>query len=142
MCDVTSAKSAIISVSDKVGSLKEVCELFEKHGFNMTSIQSRPSPSSSQGYDFFIDFETTKKDDEVNALVKELEGKTSSVTILTKGQTKSEVSLSTSASGVRTKGIHHRCTTSFWQTTCIVEFTLSDLSCAGRVQKSLGSRAS
>ncbi|ELR14932.1 phenylalanine hydroxylase [Acanthamoeba castellanii str. Neff] len=105
MCDVTSAKSAIISVSDKVGSLKEVCELFEKHGFNMTSIQSRPSPSSSQGYDFFIDFETTKKDDEVNALVKELEGKTSSVTILTKGQTKSEVSLSTSASGVRTKEI-------------------------------------
>lgn len=103
--DGSSAKSAIISVSDKVGSLKEVCELFAKHGFNMTSIQSRPSPSTN-GYDFFIDFETDKKDDEVNALVTELKAHTASVTILAK-QAKpasaqglySEVSLATSAAG-------------------------------------------
>jgi phenylalanine-4-hydroxylase len=81
-------KSAIITItSDKVGLLREVCELFAKHGINMTSIQSRPTTGGPRGYEFFIDFESDK-DESVDALAAELKAASAaSVTILNKGQT-------------------------------------------------------
>lgn len=42
------------SLQDRPGSLNGALDLLRKHGLNMSHIESRPSITSENGYDFFV----------------------------------------------------------------------------------------
>lgn len=52
--------SILFSINDKVGGLEEYLGIVRKHNVNMTRIESRPSKNSKFDYEFSLDFETNK----------------------------------------------------------------------------------
>ncbi len=54
----------MFSITDKVGGLEEYLAIIRKHNINMTRIESRPSKNTKSDYEFFLDFETSKDNQE------------------------------------------------------------------------------
>ncbi len=65
--------SILVSQHNRPGSLLELLRPIADHGVSMTKIESRPSKISLWDYVFFIDFEGHVADDNISALLKELE---------------------------------------------------------------------
>jgi chorismate mutase/prephenate dehydratase len=68
--DVTSLLFSI--KRDQVGALYHALEPFQRHGVNLTRIESRPTRSRAWEYVFFADFEGHRDDPEVAAALSEL----------------------------------------------------------------------
>ncbi len=64
--------SVVVSVDHKPGSLKEVLEIYNNYGINLTKIESRPVKHSPWRYIFFLDSQGTHGDE---AAFRELEKK-------------------------------------------------------------------
>lgn len=47
------------SLQDRPGSLNGALDLLRKHGLNMSHIESRPSITADNGYDFFVTLTST-----------------------------------------------------------------------------------
>ncbi|TPD51300.1 MAG: prephenate dehydratase [Thalassolituus maritimus] len=64
--------SIMVSNRNKPGSLYQVLAPFHEAGVNLTRIETRPDPSGTWNYIFFIDFEGHCEDDAVAAILKKL----------------------------------------------------------------------
>jgi chorismate mutase / prephenate dehydratase len=66
-------KSAVIfSIRDHVGALRDVADVFARHGLNMNSIQSRPSRRRVWDYVFYVEFLGHEGDPNAAAALAEL----------------------------------------------------------------------
>jgi len=52
----TDKTAVLFSIRDKVGALRDALDVFERHGINLTKIESRPSRRKVWDYVFFVDF--------------------------------------------------------------------------------------
>ena len=64
--------SVVVSVRNKPGALHDLLEPFQRHGVDMTRLESRPSRNSNWTYVFFIDFEGHIEDQAVSKVLDEL----------------------------------------------------------------------
>jgi chorismate mutase/prephenate dehydratase len=64
--------SVVVSVRNKPGALHDLLEPFQRHGVDMTRLESRPSRNSKWTYVFFIDFEGHIEDQAVSKVLDEL----------------------------------------------------------------------
>ncbi len=74
--------SLMVSIKDKVGALFALLYPFEKHGLNLTNIESRPSRKKAWDYYFFIDFLGHIDDSPARAAIKEIEKSALTVKVL------------------------------------------------------------
>jgi len=74
--------SIMVSIKDKVGALYTLLKPFEKQGFNLTSIESRPSRKKAWDYYFFIDFLGHVDDDKTKKAIAEIEKASLTVKVL------------------------------------------------------------
>ncbi len=65
--------SIMFSVKHRAGALFRALQPFERHGINMTKIESRPSRKKLWEVIFFVDFEGFKEDEKVKKALAELE---------------------------------------------------------------------
>ncbi len=65
--------SIIVSVRNKPGALHELLEPFRRAGISMTRLETRPSPSGTWSYVFFIDFEGHQQDEHVQTMLAEID---------------------------------------------------------------------
>ena len=74
----------IISVllENEPGALYRLLEAFERHGVDMTRLETRPSLMSRWGYIFYIDFVGHYLDDECRVVIDELRERASEVKVL------------------------------------------------------------
>ena len=82
---ITGKDKTTISLSlfeDKPGGLYELLGLFAEKGINLTKIESRPSKEGLGHYIFFIDLEGHRLDDDISAILKDLEDNTSFFKVL------------------------------------------------------------
>ena len=82
---ITGNDKTSISLSlfeDKPGGLYELLGLFAEKGINLTKIESRPSKEGLGHYIFFIDLEGHRLDDDISAILKDLEDNTSFFKVL------------------------------------------------------------
>eukprot|EP01116_Phalansterium_solitarium_P007689 TRINITY_DN2051_c0_g1_i1.p1 TRINITY_DN2051_c0_g1~~TRINITY_DN2051_c0_g1_i1.p1 ORF type:complete len:483 (+),score=59.80 TRINITY_DN2051_c0_g1_i1:59-1450(+) len=64
--------SLLFSISDKMGGLKEILDIFKGFNLNLSRIESRPSRSSAFDYDFFVDI-SYPEDGALEHLIETLE---------------------------------------------------------------------
>jgi len=64
--------SILVSMRNKPGALYQLLEPFHKHGLSLTRIETRPSPSGTWAYVFYIDFEGHCDDDQVSLVLREI----------------------------------------------------------------------
>lgn len=64
--------SLIFNLRNRPGELYRTLGLFEKHGVNLSMIESRPAPRASFEYLFFCDFEGHRADENVAQMIDEL----------------------------------------------------------------------
>ena len=64
--------SILVSGKNRPGLLYHVLEPFQRHGVNLTRLESRPSRTEKWNYVFFIDFEGHRQDPLVTTLLDEL----------------------------------------------------------------------
>jgi len=69
-------------VPHKPGALVEVLGIFQKHGINLSMIQSRPSRQQAWEYRFFADLQAHRDDERLQTALHELQDHTVSVKIL------------------------------------------------------------
>lgn len=74
--------SLAFQVPHKPGALVEVLSVFQRHGVNLSMIQSRPSRQVPWEYRFFADLQAHRDDASLQAALKELQAHTVSVKIL------------------------------------------------------------
>jgi chorismate mutase/prephenate dehydratase len=74
--------SIMVSIKDKVGALYTLLKPFEKHGLNLTSIESRPSRKKAWDYYFFIDFQGHIDDGKTQKVIREIEKASLTVKVL------------------------------------------------------------
>lgn len=67
---------------DKTGALVRVLDVFQRHGINLSMIQSRPSRQAAWEYRFFADLQAHREDATLQAALAELQDHTVSVKIL------------------------------------------------------------
>jgi chorismate mutase/prephenate dehydratase len=65
----------LFSVKDRVGALHDMLVPFQKHGINLTKIESRPSKKKAWDYYFFLDMDGHKDNPSVKKALGELETK-------------------------------------------------------------------
>ena len=58
---------------NKPGPLYQLLEPFHRHGVSLTRIETRPSPSGTWAYVFYIDFEGHMEDDVIREVLSEVE---------------------------------------------------------------------
>jgi chorismate mutase/prephenate dehydratase len=58
---------------NKPGALYAVLEPFHRHGISLTRIETRPSPSGTWAYVFYIDFEGHVEDEQVKKVLSEID---------------------------------------------------------------------
>lgn len=69
----TGSRRLFFSLQDRPGALTGALELLRKHGLNMSHIESRPSITADQVYDFFVSLTAdTASDDRLQALMAEV----------------------------------------------------------------------
>lgn len=64
--------SIMVSNTNKPGGLYKVLAPFHKEGISLTRLETRPDPSGTWNYLFFIDFEGHKDDDNIAPLMERL----------------------------------------------------------------------
>ncbi len=74
--------SIMVSIKDKVGALYTLLQPFEKQGFNLTSIESRPSRKKAWDYYFFIDFLGHIDEPKTRKAIEEIEKASLTVKVL------------------------------------------------------------
>lgn len=74
--------SAIFALEHVPGSLAGILGIFAKRGINITMVLSRPMPSRSWEYYFYIDFEGSIGDENVALALKDVRGKTRFLRVL------------------------------------------------------------
>ncbi|WP_148864838.1 prephenate dehydratase [Marinobacter fonticola] len=65
--------SILVSMRNKPGALYELLEPFHRHGLSLTRLETRPSPSGTWAYVFYIDFEAHVDDPQVQAVLQEID---------------------------------------------------------------------
>lgn len=65
--------SILVSTRNKPGALYQLLEPFHRHAISLTRIETRPSPSGTWAYVFYIDFEGHVQDERVQAALREVE---------------------------------------------------------------------
>ncbi len=74
--------SLMLSAHNQSGALFRLLEPLARHGVSMTRIESRPSRMSKWDYVFFVDIEGHVQDDNVAAVLKELEKEAVQIKVL------------------------------------------------------------
>ena len=74
--------SLLISAKNEPGALYHLLEAFERHGVDMTRLETRPSLMSRWGYIFYIDFVGHYQEAGCQAAIAELRGRASEVKVL------------------------------------------------------------
>ncbi|HTN33118.1 MAG TPA: prephenate dehydratase [Marinobacter sp.] len=64
--------SILVSMRNKPGALYQLLEPFHRHGISLTRIETRPSPSGTWAYVFYIDFEGHMDDERVSKVLAEV----------------------------------------------------------------------
>ncbi len=65
--------SILVSMRNKPGALYQLLEPFHRNGISLTRIETRPSPSGTWAYVFYIDFEGHMEDAEVSKVLAEID---------------------------------------------------------------------
>ncbi len=65
--------SILVSMRNKPGALYQLLEPFHRHGLSLTRIETRPSPSGTWAYVFYIDFEGHMEDEQVRKVLAEVD---------------------------------------------------------------------
>ena len=65
--------SVVYAVPHKAGSLYNSLRVFDKHGVNLTMIESRPTKQMPWEYIFFVDCQGHEADESMSAALAELE---------------------------------------------------------------------
>ncbi len=74
--------SAIFALEHVPGSLAEILAMFAKRNVNITMVLSRPMPSRSWEYYFYLDFEGSMSDENVAQALKDVRGRTRFLRVL------------------------------------------------------------
>ncbi len=74
--------SLVFSTAHERGALRQVLEVFDTAGLNLTRIESRPAPGKRWEYVFLTDLEGHREDDAVNRALVELRARCSMVRVL------------------------------------------------------------
>ena len=74
--------SVIVSVKNQPGALYRLLEPFERHGIDMTRLESRPSHSGIWSYRFFIDFKGHIDDTTVQLFLDDIRAHSAELKIL------------------------------------------------------------
>lgn len=74
--------SLLVSAKNEPGALYRLLESFERHGVDMTRLETRPSLMSRWGYIFYIDFLGHHQDEQCRAVIDELCERASEVKVL------------------------------------------------------------
>ncbi|SMF36717.1 chorismate mutase [Alteromonadaceae bacterium Bs31] len=64
--------SIVVSTRNEPGALHHLLEPFRKHGIDLTRVETRPSPTGTWNYVFFIDFSGHVNDTAVKAALKDV----------------------------------------------------------------------
>ena len=81
-CRIPSKTSIIVATADEAGALMKALVVLQRHGINMTKLESRPKSGSRFEYLFYIDFEGNCAEPRVRDALVELRGATSFLKIL------------------------------------------------------------
>jgi chorismate mutase/prephenate dehydratase len=65
--------SIVVSMRNKPGALYQLLEPFHRHGVSLTRLETRPSPSGTWTYVFYIDFEGHMDDEQAHKVLAEVE---------------------------------------------------------------------
>ncbi len=65
--------SIMVSTHNQPGALYKVLEPFHRHGVSLTAIETRPSKTGMWSYVFFIDLEGHNQDDNIRAVLDEID---------------------------------------------------------------------
>ena len=65
--------SILVSMRNKPGALYQLLEPFHRHSISLTRIETRPSPSGTWAYVFYIDFEGHFDDPQVRKVLAEID---------------------------------------------------------------------
>ena len=65
--------SILVSMRNKPGALYQLLEPFHRHGLSLTRLETRPSPSGTWAYVFYIDFEGHMDDPKVSKVLAEVD---------------------------------------------------------------------
>lgn len=64
--------SIMFAVKDRIGALQDCLKFFSDNNISMTMIESRPSKSQEEQFNFFVDFHGHAKEEKVEALMEKL----------------------------------------------------------------------
>ncbi len=79
---IPSKTSLIVATADEAGALMKALVVLQRHGINMTKLESRPKSGSRFEYLFYIDFEGNCAEPRIRDALVELRGVTSFLKIL------------------------------------------------------------
>ncbi|MDX1634726.1 MAG: prephenate dehydratase [Marinobacter sp.] len=65
--------SILVSMRNKPGALYQLLEPFHRHNISLTRIETRPSPSGTWAYVFYIDFEGHMEDAQVSKVLADID---------------------------------------------------------------------
>ncbi|WP_404363384.1 prephenate dehydratase [Marinobacter sp.] len=65
--------SILVSMRNRAGALYQLLEPFHRHNISLTRIETRPSPSGTWAYVFYIDFEGHMEDEGVRRVLAEID---------------------------------------------------------------------
>lgn len=74
--------SIIFSIKHEQGALFQIMEKFNKHGVNLTKIESRPKKDTAWEYNFYVDFEGNADDDKISEMINKIKESTLFLKIL------------------------------------------------------------
>jgi len=74
--------SLLISTKNRAGALYKLLEPLERHGLDMTNIESRPAPDTHWGYFFFMDLNGHVSDADMQLALADLDGEAELVRVL------------------------------------------------------------
>lgn len=77
-----SKTSLIFSTVHEKGALLKCLSVLDKHGINMTKLESRPRPDKAFQYQFYVDIEANDNVPKVKKALKELEDKAANLRVL------------------------------------------------------------
>ncbi len=74
--------SIVVSTKNEPGALHDLLEPFHRHCVDLTRVETRPSPSGTWNYVFFIDFSGHVNDEKVAAALKDVKARVADIKIL------------------------------------------------------------
>ncbi len=74
--------SIVVSTKNEPGALHELLEPFHRHGVDLTRVETRPSPSGTWNYVFFIDFSGHASDSKVEKALNDVKKRVSDIKVL------------------------------------------------------------